>query len=254
MPKSKPKTRDKILSALLIISILVALVLIIYVVVTPKKGEEFTEFYILNESGKAAGYPSSLSAGEQGNLIIGVGNHEYENVSYLLRVVVENKTIAEKKIRLPHNETVEFPFSFTASGTGAGEGKVYGTYLFRWQNVPGDESEQLLNYLVDALEIEWAGEEGVEIFKSADEENIFIVKDENFARIVLDTEEERATVKISGSNKTYGLKVKKKDDGWLDIYGMKKLEFLLFRLSGNPSENAAAAEPYRELHLWFDIR
>ena len=61
------KTLDKILTVLLIISIITASALTIYVIITPKKGEKFTEFYILGEGGKAADYPSSLSVGEEGN-------------------------------------------------------------------------------------------------------------------------------------------------------------------------------------------
>ncbi len=107
------KTLDKILTVLLIISIITASALTIYVIITPKKGEEFTEFYILGKEGKAADYPTSLSAGEEGEVIVGVVNHEYKNVSYLFRAEMENRTIGEKEIQLAHNETLEFPFTFT---------------------------------------------------------------------------------------------------------------------------------------------
>ena len=115
------KALDKILTVLLIISIITASALTIYVIITPKKGEEFTEFYILGEGGKAADYPSSLSVGEEGTVIVGVVNHEYEPVAYLFRAEMENRTIAEREIQLAHNETLEFPFtfSFTASEKGS---------------------------------------------------------------------------------------------------------------------------------------
>lgn len=147
------KTLDKILTVLLIISIIAASALTIYVIITPKKGEEFTEFYILDEAGKAADYPTSLSIGEEGEVIVGVVNREYENISYLFRAETENRTIGEKEIELAHNETLEFPFTFS----------------------------------------------------------------------------------FTASEK-----------------GRKKLKFVLFK--GNQSEGIGAAEPYRELHLWIDVR
>jgi len=117
------KVLDKILTALLIISIITAAALTIYVIITPKKGEEFTEFYILGPSGKAADYPTSLSVGEKGEVIVGVVNHEYENVSYLFRAEIENRTIGEKKFQLTHNETLEFPFVFTVTASQDEKGR-----------------------------------------------------------------------------------------------------------------------------------
>ncbi len=84
------KVLDKILTVLLIISITAASALTIYVITAPKKGE----------------------------VIAGVVNHEYEPVSYMFRVEIENRTIGEKSFQLAHNETLEFPFMFTASEKG----------------------------------------------------------------------------------------------------------------------------------------
>ncbi|HID20123.1 MAG TPA: DUF1616 domain-containing protein [Methanophagales archaeon] len=112
------KNLDKILSIILIITIIIALAMVIYVIVTPKRGEEFTEFYILGTGGKAAEYPTNLSVGEAGEVIVGVVNHEYEDVSYLFRAEIDNRSIGEKRLQLAHNETLEFPFMFTAEEIG----------------------------------------------------------------------------------------------------------------------------------------
>ena len=118
------KTLDKILTVILIIAIITAAALTIYVIVTPKKGEEFTEFYILGEGGNASNYPTSLSAGEEGTVIVGVVNHEYEPVAYLFRAEIENKTFGERNVQLAHNETVEFLFTFSFSGGEKGKKKL----------------------------------------------------------------------------------------------------------------------------------
>ena len=51
----------KILSVILIISILVAVSATVFVVVEPKVGESFTEFYILGPGGMASDYPTNLT-------------------------------------------------------------------------------------------------------------------------------------------------------------------------------------------------
>ncbi len=46
----------------------------------------FTEFYVLDPGGKAEDYPTNLKIGEEGEVIIGIVNHEYTNSSYHLEV------------------------------------------------------------------------------------------------------------------------------------------------------------------------
>jgi len=130
------KTLDKILTVILIIAIITAAALTIYVIITPKKGEEFTEFYILGEEGNASGYPSSLSAGEEGTVIVGVVNHEYEPISYLFRVEIGNRTVGEREIQLAHNETLEFPFTFTFTESEKGKKKLE-LFLFKENETEG---------------------------------------------------------------------------------------------------------------------
>ncbi|MGB8217128.1 MAG: DUF1616 domain-containing protein [Candidatus Methanoperedens sp.] len=115
---SKNKT-DKILTLILIISIIASLFTLVYVIVTPKQGEKFTEFYLLGPKGKAADYPGEVIPGAPINLIVGVVNHEYSDVNYTLLVQVKNDTFLERKIFLSNNETWEKPVSFTINTTGS---------------------------------------------------------------------------------------------------------------------------------------
>ena len=91
LPKSKNKV-DRALTIILIITIVVALVTLVYVIVTPKIGERFTEFYILGPEGKATGYPKDLSLGEQATVIVGVVNYEHRLMNYTLEVWLVNQT------------------------------------------------------------------------------------------------------------------------------------------------------------------
>jgi uncharacterized membrane protein len=109
---------DKVLSVILIVSIVLAVSMVIYVIVTPKQGEKFTEFYILGPGGTASEYPTELNVGEGGEVIIGIVNHEYANVTYRMEVWLTGETISEERVMLAHNETWERPFTFKARSAG----------------------------------------------------------------------------------------------------------------------------------------
>ena len=109
---------DRILTVILIISIILAISMTVYVIVTPKEGEKFTEFYVLGPNGTASEYPTNLTVGEEEKVIVGIVNHEYANVTYQLEVRLNGAVIDEKSIDLTHNETWESPFIFKAKKAG----------------------------------------------------------------------------------------------------------------------------------------
>ncbi|MCZ7381923.1 MAG: DUF1616 domain-containing protein [Candidatus Methanoperedens sp.] len=117
--KGEKNKTDKILTLILILSIIASLFTLVYVIVTPKQGEKFTEFYLLGPKGKAADYPREVIPGAPINLIIGVVNHEYSDVNYTLLVQVKNDTFLKRRILLSNNETWEKPVSFTINRTGS---------------------------------------------------------------------------------------------------------------------------------------
>ena len=110
----KPESKlDKALTVFLIFSILLSVTTLVYVIVTPKEGEHFTEFYILGPEGKADNYPTKYMLGENGTVIIGIVNHEYKPVNYTMKVRLENKSLplpeSQRQVSLAHNETWEEP-------------------------------------------------------------------------------------------------------------------------------------------------
>ncbi len=109
---------EKILSIILIISIILAISTTVYIIVKPKQGEKFTEFYILGPEGKASNYPTNLTSGDKGHVIIGLVNHEYATTEYELLVKVENRTLKNDTVILKNGEKKEIPFNFTAGSSG----------------------------------------------------------------------------------------------------------------------------------------
>lgn len=86
---------DKALSIILVIAILGGLGMLGYVIATPAVGEEFTQFYILGQEGKAADYPQELKLGEEGKVVVGVDNYENQDVSYYVEIRLEGAVIGE---------------------------------------------------------------------------------------------------------------------------------------------------------------
>jgi uncharacterized membrane protein len=124
---------DRILTVFLVLAILLAVLSTVYVIVVPKEGERFTEFFILGEKQKAADYPDRISVGQNYPLYIGVGNHEYRNVTYTIEtwgMVVESDDLTNTSrilamdpiwrysTTLAHNETVDIPYNLSVGKTG----------------------------------------------------------------------------------------------------------------------------------------
>ena len=78
--------QNKVLSIILVLTVLGALGMMGYAIATPKMGQKFTEFYVLDLEGKTTDYPKELKVGAEGIVTIGIVNHEYETVSYRVEV------------------------------------------------------------------------------------------------------------------------------------------------------------------------
>ena len=97
---------------------------------TPRVGERFTEFYVLGPECMIKNYPTNLTLGESGIVILGIVNHEHERVSYEIVVEMENETMGIiDNIGLEHGESWEQRFTFTPQRTC--ENSKLGFLLFK---------------------------------------------------------------------------------------------------------------------------
>jgi len=144
---------DRLLSVLLLLAITAAVVTTAYVIVVPKEGEKFTEFYILGMEGKAADYPTLFSEGESQSLIIGIGNHEYRYVNYTVETYLMDQTfdpatnqstihamelLDRFMVEIDHNETEEIPYTFTVEDDRYNRLQL----LLFCENPPAEEGEE----------------------------------------------------------------------------------------------------------------
>ncbi|WP_137284633.1 DUF1616 domain-containing protein [Halorussus salinisoli] len=113
---------DKVLNALLVLSVLLAAVSVTYAVAVPKQGEAFTEFYVLteNETGDlvADDYPTEYTVGESKPLYVGIGNHEHRQMDYSVVVELQKVTISNNTTRVQtERELTRFGTSVGANET-----------------------------------------------------------------------------------------------------------------------------------------
>jgi len=124
---------DRLLSVILVLVSLVAIATTIYVIASPKESEHFSEFFILGENTMAADYPDQIITGQNYPMFIGVGNHEYRNMTYTIETWtsltefdnVTNSTtimamdpINQSSLTLAHNETMIIPYTLSLNKTG----------------------------------------------------------------------------------------------------------------------------------------
>ncbi len=93
---------ERVATVVLTIALIAAILGVLYIIVTPKQAEKFTEFYILGPNGKAADYPTDLYAGENASVIIGIVNHEERVVKYIVEIWLVNASYVNNRTIVHH--------------------------------------------------------------------------------------------------------------------------------------------------------
>jgi uncharacterized membrane protein len=149
MRSAERTRRETLLTALLGISVLVALAGVTYAVAAPYQGETYTEFYLLTENGTqglvAADYPYNGTVGEPTAITVGIENHEGERTNYtvtaqLQRLGNQTSTVVELDrfdVDIDHNETWHGSRTFEPTVSGDDIRLVY--LLYRG-SPPADQS------------------------------------------------------------------------------------------------------------------
>ncbi len=231
---------DRVLSIVLVISILGTIGTLGYVIATPKVGEKFTEFYILGDKGTAANYPKELVVGEEGNVILGIVNREQETVNYQVEAWIEEEQVniwlgegELEQITLPHKGVWENSIGFVMHDTSL-------TTL----SAPATEGQMTLVVeetdkfdVDDYIRIGSADEKKVEIVQiesiDADKSEITIKAKPEYDHDEEETEEET----------NVGLKYDH-DEGEM-VIKIQKIEFRLFK--------DVDSEPCKPLYVYVDI-
>ncbi|NQE51946.1 hypothetical protein C5S29_00035, partial [ANME-1 cluster archaeon GoMg3.2] len=87
-------------------------------------------------------------------------------------------------------------------------------YLFNWDNVPGNDSDKLIRFLVDKLDLKWV--ENATITKSSDDMVITVSTNEKTAKLIMAENKEKVTVKVGGE--TIHILIVKTENDKLKVY------------------------------------
>ena len=92
---------DAALNIVLAVSVLLAVASVGYAVAVPPQGERFSEFFLLTETPEgelvADGYPETMAVNDTAELIVGIGNNEYETTEYHVVVQLQEVEIEENE-------------------------------------------------------------------------------------------------------------------------------------------------------------
>jgi uncharacterized membrane protein len=89
------------------------------IVVSPKPGDRFTEFYILGSEGLAENYPRDVALGREAAVTVGIANHEGVEATYRVDVTNDGQAIGRNDwVRLAPGEIDERPVTFVPHQAG----------------------------------------------------------------------------------------------------------------------------------------
>jgi uncharacterized membrane protein len=108
-----------VLSVLLGLSVVGAAVAVAVTTLSQVPGEPYTEFYLLGPGGKAAGYPSGVTAGEEQTVTVGIVSHEPKITTYRVEVEADGQVIARAgPLVIAPLDRYEQPLGFTLEAAG----------------------------------------------------------------------------------------------------------------------------------------
>lgn len=109
---------DGILTGILILAIILSIGMAYMAITVPKIGETFTEFYILDNSGKTINYSTNLNIDNAATYKLGVVNYEYGTTNYRIDTVVDQDILTSRYLILNSGETWEDNVVFTLDKKG----------------------------------------------------------------------------------------------------------------------------------------
>lgn len=110
----------------------------------PNPTESYTEFYVLDDDGDAEGYPTNLTVGQSGRVIVGISNHEHRDQTYTVTLVLGDRTLESRTLTVQNERTSDFTVSFSADEPGRERLHVR---LYRGEDTSGEPYRKLRLWL-----------------------------------------------------------------------------------------------------------
>ena len=136
---------DKLLSLILVLSVVVLAVTLGYTIAFPNQGEPFTEFYILGANSTIGNYPTQYHVGEQKPVTVGIVNHEQRDTLYelVVRLNDTNKStvLYSENVSLANNQTWQKVLNLKPDRTGSNMTMEFSLYRDNQLGAPYRETD-----------------------------------------------------------------------------------------------------------------
>jgi hypothetical protein len=140
---------------------------------------------------------------------------------------ISSTNLSHEEENFPEIEVTSFSSIYMHDNTE----RVY-EYIFCWDNVPGKESQSLISYLKNDLNIDWV--DNAQIVKTNDNETIRVFTPENSLELTLEDNKSQILTTI-GSDSYHDSKKIKNENGKICVY-----KFYDFKPRSNITENCYA--------------
>lgn len=101
---------NKIVKGVLVTILIIAIILVVYLVVFHNPGQDYTEFYIVDQYNDTTDYPINMTQNSVEKVNIGIINQEHQEVNYTIKIKKDNLTIREFQETLQDKERKEIPY------------------------------------------------------------------------------------------------------------------------------------------------
>jgi uncharacterized membrane protein len=146
--KIKDSIATRLITAILIISILVTIGSLIFIGRTSNMSENYTEFYALGSNHEMGNYPTKLISGETATITIGINNHEKRSTTYRIQENINGLRVLDvATVTLKDGEKWEESVGFTFNSPGGGQSVEF--YLYKNQGT--ETSQEPLRLIVDVV-------------------------------------------------------------------------------------------------------
>ncbi len=117
--QARRRLPDQTITLVLGGAVVIALGLVMVIALFPgTEADAYTEFYVLGPDGNASDYPTSLTVGETGTVIVGIGNHEGRERTYTLRARLGERQLLARSLSLGAGERWQDELSFSPEQPG----------------------------------------------------------------------------------------------------------------------------------------
>ena len=125
----KGSISNRMLSAALVLAVVAVVGSLIYIIITPKIQESFTEFYISGLEDRSS-YPAGLAVGEEEKILVTVINREGRTIDYRLEMNINGAKLDQQgPVTLENGQKYEAEIGITPEATGTRQEVEFVLYL-----------------------------------------------------------------------------------------------------------------------------